>query len=53
MTNREKIRLEHKAIKLQKEVMKIVDKLYEVDDIFADRVNELLQDESFLRERPY
>jgi hypothetical protein len=49
MTTREKLRLEKKAIKLQRQVMKIVDELYEVDEIFADSVNESLQDESFLR----
>jgi len=49
MTQEMKLALEKKAIKLQKEVTEILDKLYEVDELFADEVKELLQDESFIR----
>jgi hypothetical protein len=45
--------LEKKAIKLQRELTKIIDKIYEADEIFGDVVLEAINDEAFIRERPY
>lgn len=51
MTIRKLLSLEKKAIKLQREILKIVDKIYEADELFGDSVNEVLQDEKFLRSK--
>ena len=49
MRTRKLLSLERRAIKLQREVLKIVDKIYEADEVFGEAVNETLQDETFLR----
>ena len=50
LTNEKLLSLEKRVIKLQKEVLEIVDKIYKIDDTFGDVVNEELQDEKFIRE---
>lgn len=42
-------RLSDRAIKLQKEVIKITDKVYEIDELEGERLLELLSDEKYLR----
>lgn len=51
MNKKELLSLEKRAIRLQREVLKIVDKIYEENDFFGDVVNEELKDEIFLRNK--
>lgn len=49
MTHNKLLALEKKAIKLAREYHKIIDTIYEEDEIFGEKVLELINDEKFLR----
>jgi hypothetical protein len=49
MTQKKLLTLEKKAIKLARELQKIVDTIYEADEIFGEKVLEAINDKGFLR----
>ena len=56
MTKKEEIKAEkqfQKGLKLMREVMKIQDYLFKIDELFGEKFNEAINNENLLRERPY
>jgi hypothetical protein len=53
MREKKLLALEKKAIKLARDLQKVIDTIYEADEIFGEKVLEAVNDEGFLRERLY
>jgi len=45
--------LEKKAIKLARQLQKVMDTIYEEDELFGENVSEAISDEGFLRGKLY
>lgn len=56
LTKRQEKRVENlfdKGMELMRKVIAIQDKIYELDELVGEKFNEAINDESFLRLRPF